>query len=468
MEMSLRRAILQNLTLEDRLESEVSPEPPEELLKRMLSVKSVVSTSSSFAQQQQAVAGTKAMFREIGTGSIGKIFEHPGTIFVYKLPVANQPEKLWNNYTKHMRVYHSFKSMPYTTFQVEIPRCFWYATPSTEAFWNDYLERFPDLPHFPRLRRHALCMERIFPLPRPIRHALVDKYCPPQARQSIKESQSNKDCLVRPCLGRIKYGTGGHFFTLRNFKLHANEIRDLGLPVSELYVAMAHALAVMHWHTKIDGMDVEFVLGSSPAEEQMIRIEIDPVRMESLPPPQTSTYEEATHSPPNFMKRTTALWVIDFDDCSDISLDSSGVDMAVKAFLDTNSYCPKPSTGEVYIETLWKSFAESYIKHSDSILGEILSRPELKTLPREFVRKIATISAVRRQESRATRPAVSSAVGPSSRRYTQRNTRPTSHPLSAAPPGGNHPSSSTGSWRRGSGAMGSYRGGRSWRSGRMD
>ena len=34
---------------------------------------------------------------------------------------------------------------------------------------------------------------------------------------------------------------------------------------------MADALAVLHWHTKIDGMDVEFVLGSSPTEDQKVR-----------------------------------------------------------------------------------------------------------------------------------------------------------------------------------------------------
>ncbi|KXX76562.1 hypothetical protein MMYC01_206643 [Madurella mycetomatis] len=411
MNLSLPRVVLQNLTLEDRLESEASSDSPEKLLKRMLSVRSVVSTDLSFARRQQAAAGTKAMFREIGTASIGKVFEHPGTIFVYKLPITDQPQKLWNNYTKHMRVYRSFKSLPYTAFQVEIPRCFWYATPSTAAFWNDYLQRFPDLPQFPRLPRHALCMERIFPLPRAIRHALVDKYCPPQARQSMKENQSNKDCLIHPCLGRIKYGAGGHFFNLRNFKLHANEVKDLDLPVSELYVAMSHALAVLHWHTKVDGMDVEFVFGSSPAEDQMIRAEIDPARMESLLP-QTSTYEETTHSHPDFTKQTIALWMIDFDDCNDISMDSSGVDRAVKAFLDTNFYCPRPSTGEEYIETLWKSFAESYIKHSDRILDEILHNPGLRTLPREFIRKTAAQLAARRQESRAATPATSSVARP--------------------------------------------------------
>jgi hypothetical protein len=267
MDQPLVRVAIESLHLEDRLEQEAVLETPGMILKRMLSIRSVVSTGSSFAQRQQGAIGTRSMFREIGSGSIGKAFEHPGTIFVYKVPVSGQPDKLWNNYDKHMTVYKSFDSVPYVADQVEIPRCSWYANPSTEFFWGEYLERFPDLPHFPRLPRHILCMERIFPLPRPIRHALIEKFCLIGAQQSMKNHEANKDCLIRPCFGRLKYGSGSHFFTLRNFKLHANEIKDLDLPTSDLCSSMARALAVLHWHTKIDAMDIECVLGSSPIEE---------------------------------------------------------------------------------------------------------------------------------------------------------------------------------------------------------
>jgi hypothetical protein len=55
--LSFQQALLENLSLEDRLEAEASAETPEACLKRMLSVKSVISTSSSFAQRQQAAVG---------------------------------------------------------------------------------------------------------------------------------------------------------------------------------------------------------------------------------------------------------------------------------------------------------------------------------------------------------------------------------------------------------------------------
>lgn len=127
-DQSLAEAVKENLQLEKLLEQDAAGETPEMLLKHMLSIRSAVSTGSSFAQRQQAAIGTKASFREIGTGSIDKVYEHPGTVFVYKVPVSGQPDKLWNNYEKHLRVYNSFKAVPYVRDQIEIPRCFWYAT----------------------------------------------------------------------------------------------------------------------------------------------------------------------------------------------------------------------------------------------------------------------------------------------------------------------------------------------------
>ncbi|WQF89161.1 hypothetical protein CDEST_14175 [Colletotrichum destructivum] len=254
--VSLEQAMVANLALEDRLEEDTEGEPVESCLKRMLSTRTAVSTSSSFAQRQQAAVGANEQFREIGTGSIGKVFEHPGTTFAYKLPVTDQKDKLWNNYVVHKRIEASFQSLPFFDGQVEIPRCFWYATPDTQTFWDLNLDFFPKTREFPRKPRHALCMERIFPLPRPVRHALIEKYCPPQAREKMKSDVANKDCLVRPYLGRVKFGQGGLFFSLRNFKLHADQVQELGVVAADLYTGMAHALAVLHWDTKIDANDI--------------------------------------------------------------------------------------------------------------------------------------------------------------------------------------------------------------------
>jgi len=46
---------------------------------------------------------------------------------------------------------------------------------------------------------------------------------------------------------------------------------EIGLDTQDLVFAMADALAVLHWHTKIDAKDAEFVLRSSPEEDQRVR-----------------------------------------------------------------------------------------------------------------------------------------------------------------------------------------------------
>ncbi|KAL2878469.1 hypothetical protein SGCOL_006179 [Colletotrichum sp. CLE4] len=349
--------------------------------------KSTIATASSFAKRQQAAVGVIANFREIGTGSIGKVFEHPGTTFAYKLPLTKQHDKLWNNYIMHKRIETAFNSLKFYPGQVEVPKCFWFATPTTQSFWGDNLDLFPNTAEFLREPRHILCMERIFPLPKPVRHILIEKFCPPQGGEQLMKSEANKACLVRPYLGRIKYGTGGQFFSLRNFKLHSNQVKGLGMKPADLYLGMAHALAVLHWVAKIDGNDVEFVIGSSPVAEQAVRTDYHLADILDLKP-MTSTYELPTHSPPDFGRRVTSLWMIDFEDCHDITMNDADIDKAVKAFIETNHYCPRPNSGDGYIEAMWKDFSEMYLSFSNSIINKLNKKNELGHLPNKFIERL--------------------------------------------------------------------------------
>lgn len=175
---SLEAALSQNLQLEERLrfEPESVHETPQEKLRRLLSTRSAISTASSFAERQQAAVGGNANFREIGTGSIGKVFEQPGTRWAFKLPLMDRTDKLWNHYIMNLRVQGSFDELGSISGQVEIPRALWFAN-ETSQFWQQNTSLFPDSPTFPRRPRKVLCMERIFPLPEPIRHAIIDVYC---------------------------------------------------------------------------------------------------------------------------------------------------------------------------------------------------------------------------------------------------------------------------------------------------
>ncbi|RAK82036.1 zinc finger protein [Aspergillus fijiensis CBS 313.89] len=379
---SLQDAMQQNLRLEERLEQD-ELESPQARLKRLLSTRSAVSTSSSFAERQQAAVGCNAPFREIKTGSIGKVFEQGGTLWAFKVLLIDRIDKLWNNYLMHLRIQDSFDQLGYDTCGLEIPRVAWYANKEAD-FWPENLHLFPDDPTFPRRPREILCMERIFPLPQPIRHALIDLFCNPNHINAAKSSSANKDCLIRLMLGRKRYGSslpgGSRFFSLRNYKLHVDQIQELELDADAYASSMADALAILHWHARIDAMDVEFVLGSTPFDLNAVRRPV-PLRDVMRLRTGSSTLERATNRVPNFKKRIVSLWMLDFDACRAISMDTEGVNRAVQAFVDNEPYCPRPFTNDHYSERLWQLFSQRYVETGRKVTTGSLLQP----LPRQFI-----------------------------------------------------------------------------------
>ncbi|KAK7980193.1 glutathione S-transferase [Apiospora arundinis] len=115
-------------------------EAPEEGLARMLSLGSIVSTTSSSAERETMASDLPVLFRETGTGSIKRVSEHPGTLFVYKVPIIDDHTE-------------------------EIPRVFWFANADTDEFWDEHLEQFAETSEFLRKRSQVLCIERVLPLP---------------------------------------------------------------------------------------------------------------------------------------------------------------------------------------------------------------------------------------------------------------------------------------------------------------
>ena len=74
---SFEAALLENLALERQLmEDSAQYHSPQDPLRRLLSIRSVVSTIFLFVERQQAPIGTNTKFREIGTSSLRKGFEH--------------------------------------------------------------------------------------------------------------------------------------------------------------------------------------------------------------------------------------------------------------------------------------------------------------------------------------------------------------------------------------------------------
>lgn len=126
---------------------------------------------------------------------------------------------------------------------------------------------------------------------------------------------------------------GSIFVSLRNYKLHLDQVEDLQLDAAEIATSIADAMAVLHWHTMVDSMDVEFVLGSSPTDEEKNRWMMSIEAIQQLVP-KMSTFEHVTNSRPDFTKRLISLWLIDFDACEDITMDGAGVRKAVRAFIE--------------------------------------------------------------------------------------------------------------------------------------
>ncbi|KAL8662349.1 MAG: hypothetical protein Q9202_004807 [Teloschistes flavicans] len=390
---SLEAALADSLRLEAQLAESVIEETPQQSLKRLLSVRSVVSTSSSLAERHQAAVGTTVTFREIGTGSIGKVFEHPGTTWAYKLPVTDDTTRLWNNYTMARRIVASFDHLGEHSGEVVIPRAIWYAQAETKDFWDENLDKFAWSPQFGRKRRDVLCVERIFPLPKPTRDRLIELYCPPAGREAAKNYQANKDCLLRPLLGRERQSSQSVLksFSLRNFKLHLDQIKEIGLDTQEITFAMADAMAVLHWQTRIDAMDIEFVLGSSPQNEQQVRRDIPLDLLLTVTEP-TSTFEYVTNYRPNFAKRVTSLWLLDFDACSEISMDQEGVNKACKAFVETDPYCPRPNKQNIFAQQLWIDFGKRYL----ATAGKFIDR-HYQLLPARFLQGVEDLLEHRSQ-----------------------------------------------------------------------
>ena len=212
-------------------------------------------------------------------------------------------------------------------------------------------------------------MDRIHPLPQSTREALIDLYSDDdnEIREAAKKNEDNKHCLVRVYLGEHetpRQKTAPHD-SLQNFPLHLNMIEDLKLDKTQLANEIAITLAVLHWQAKIDGMDSEFVLGSSSVATPSERRRAYQI---SQPPGESRRRPCESHRL-DFNTGATQLRVLDFDKASPIEFTVDDVDKKlVPAFLANDPYYPRPDVDE----ELSKGFCETYLKASHVILEDKL------------------------------------------------------------------------------------------------
>ena len=370
---------------------EDSEEPPIQLLKRALSTKSVISNTSSFASRMQRVALQSELEREdlriIGLGSCGTVFEIPGSELAFKKGTSESG--IWRDFCLTNRVHNAVQNVrmmmqeafPDSTIP-KTPLCHNYHSADNEKFWSNNVERFPP---GRRTKQPLFTVDRILPLPQKAREGLIELYFDEdeKAQQEAKDDQDNKDCLVRIYLGERESirQQSDVYDTLRNFPLRLNMMEDLELEVSELANEMAIGLAILHWQAQVDGMDVEFVFGSSATWDTEHLIGYDDI---SAPPHMVETTPHTVETI-NFKRRALHLWMFDFDKATETELTKDDVvTKLVPAFIGNDPYYPMPQVNE----ELWDEFCGTYLKASEVILQGKRVNQRVRSLPRRFLDEV--------------------------------------------------------------------------------
>jgi hypothetical protein len=309
--------------------------------------------------QAAQAAGVAGLYKSIGAGSCGTVFEKLGTTHAVKLAKPGWNIQLWNDYLIHTRVLEAFKGA--TVEDLHIPKAFWFIEPKTgNAWWKINEDCFPPK-YSAEPRPNVLCTERILPIPEELREAIIDLWCPDLLKSVAKAEPANNDCLVRVYLGasRRQRTRPLTMFQLRNFNLYVDQIRELNQlsDYEEVASNMGKALAIMHWRVGTDARDIEFVLGSAPALVE--ETPIPSTRLEELKEP-ISTWSEVTGH--NFRRRAIRLWMLDFNQCRYIKPDNDGIATAVQAFFINDPYFPRPLTANSSEQRLWKRFQQGYLE----------------------------------------------------------------------------------------------------------
>jgi hypothetical protein len=186
-----------------------------EHLRRFLTLKSVLDTQSSVLVQQhqaQDIPGCE----KIGEGFCAEIFDMSEVGRVVKR-ARQKPAKtteLWRDYGAHLRIYESCDNI------VSVPKPGYFVTVAGSADW---VAAHPQLQGREVVKEPSaiLVSERIMPLPRTVRTALINTFCPAASREEAMADIRNNDCLARIYLGVRRPDPLRHTgpFTLRNFEL---------------------------------------------------------------------------------------------------------------------------------------------------------------------------------------------------------------------------------------------------------
>lgn len=157
---------------------------PHEVLSRVLSPSSVVSTASSSAFFYNAQQVSSVGFRSVGFGQCGIVYERPGRAYVVKIARPSFEDALWADLQAHLSVYHAFANQQ--SVEVRTPKVCSYVSKTNNEWWDAHLELFHGSHLSFPLPAMALITERIHPLHKLARQALIDAYCPAPSQLAVR------------------------------------------------------------------------------------------------------------------------------------------------------------------------------------------------------------------------------------------------------------------------------------------
>ncbi|KAK5700078.1 hypothetical protein LTR97_006213 [Elasticomyces elasticus] len=196
----------------------------------------------------------------IGAGTCGTVFAIPGSTDALKVAL----DDAWAVTLQRERgilaqINREFPS----DIDLRIPLLKGYIN-KHDSWWNRHHTWLP-----PGLRQDVLQMERIMPLPEPVRELLIEKYCPELVKGAARQAPANRECLARVYVGRRRVPRlrPSRMFNMRNYGLCLDQMEELGIDPMPFVVTMAKATAFMHWRMNSDARDIEFVLGCSRVGE---------------------------------------------------------------------------------------------------------------------------------------------------------------------------------------------------------
>ncbi|KAK3372689.1 hypothetical protein B0H63DRAFT_527516 [Podospora didyma] len=247
-------------------------------------------------------------FRQMGAGACGVIFVPKDGCEGKVIKIAKKPDyfatELSNEWEMHNRIAAQFGKV---IFDVRIPQCFYYHRKDYYCF----------------LQHCQASLARGF--------GPIERFWDPDSKQQALDDLDNKDCLVRVYLGSMEGGKsqsqdqeGAEIFSLRDFEMHLDQMAELDLNIVGMARRIGMSLAMMHWMARADACGVEFVL-SSPATLPNLALAVD-----------------FNKEPASGPRPPAQMWILDFNQVREITLDDEGVKLAVEAVELNGPSFPKP------------------------------------------------------------------------------------------------------------------------------